>query len=140
MGQTEEVNQCEEINDSIVQLEEISKDLLNVKDNFEYEEDFIAMTVLCHLKSNSEKYMINPTKQGQMFNSCLLVNSIVVTMLGGSLYGIITNEGGFYTEFIPDTHALWFIKFPCAIALHFCLTPQISCGLAIMKFANNQSD
>jgi hypothetical protein len=75
-----------------------------------------------------------------MLNSCLLVNSIVVTMLGASLYGIITNEGGFYTPFIPETHALWFVKFPCAIALHFCLTPQISCGLAIMKFANNQCD
>jgi hypothetical protein len=57
-------------------------------------------------------------------------------MLGSSLYGIITNENGYYEAKIPDTHVLWFIKFPCAIALHFSLTPHITAGLVIMKFAN----
>jgi hypothetical protein len=118
-------------------LEVMEKELIHHKDELEFEEDFIALTVLCYLKVNTEKYMINPTKHSQMLNSCLLVNSIVITMLGTSLYGIFTNEGGFYTPFIPETHALWFVKFPCAIALHFCLTPHISCGMAIMKFANN---
>lgn len=84
--------------------------------------------------------MINPIKRSQMFYSCLLVNSIVVTMLLANLYGMYTNEGGNYASFIPDTHTLWFIKFPCCVALHFSLTPQISNGLAVMKFANNQAE
>lgn len=39
------------------------KELLKVKDKFEYDEDFVAMTVLCYLKSNADKYMINHQKQ-----------------------------------------------------------------------------
>ena len=41
---------------------QIEEDLLIHKDTFEYDEDFIAMTVLCYLKSNTEKYLITPVK------------------------------------------------------------------------------
>ena len=105
---------------------------------FDYEEDFVALTVLCYLDCNAKKYLINPQKQSQMLNSSLLVYSVVIAMLGASLYGIFTNEEEEYNPYIPDTHMLWFIKFPCAIALHFTLTPQIQCGMEIMKFANQQ--
>ena len=101
----------------------IEEELLIHKDSFEYDEDFIAMTVLCYLKANAEKYMINPKKQSQMLNSCLLVNGVVFTMLGASLYAIITNEAEAYTPYMSHSHALWLVKLPCAVALHFALYP-----------------
>jgi hypothetical protein len=51
----------------------IETELENEKYIFTYEEDFIAMTMLCYLKSNSKKYMITSVKQSQMLNSCMLV-------------------------------------------------------------------
>lgn len=94
------------------------------------------MTVLCYLKVNTEKYMITTVKQGQMLNSCLLVNGVVLTMLFATLYAISTDEGGVYTPYLAHSHALWLVKFPCSTALHFALYPQVSDGMAIMKFAN----
>ena len=38
--------------------------------------------------------------------------------------------------FTPDFVVL-LVKFPCAVALHFFLHPEVSKGLTIMKFANN---
>ena len=35
---------------------------------------------------------------------------------------------------------MFFVKFPCAYALHFALYPEVAKGLNIMKFANNQAD
>mgnify|MGYP000709678523 CR=1 FL=1 len=71
-----------------------------------------------------------------MLNSCLLVNGVVITMLGASLFAIDTDEGGIYTPYLAHSHALWLVKLPCAVALHFALYPQVSNGMAIMKFAN----
>jgi hypothetical protein len=118
----------------------LEHEILKIKDEFEYDEDFISMTVLSYTKHNVEHYLINPTKRAQMLNSCLLVNCVMLTMLVASLYGIQTNENDYYNSDVPSTHVLWFVKFPCAVALHLSLTPQISNGLAIMKFSNNQAD
>jgi hypothetical protein len=101
----------------------LEESILKEKDVFEYDEDFISLTVLCYTTLNVEKYMINPLKRAQMFNSCLLVQSVVIAMLLASLYGIYSNEAGYYTAEIPSTHVLWFVKFPCAVALHLALTP-----------------
>lgn len=42
--------------------EELQEILAESKKTLDYEEDFFAMTVLCHLKSNTNKYMIHPSK------------------------------------------------------------------------------
>ena len=39
-----------------------------------------------------------------------------------------------------DNFKVFFVKFPCAIALHFCLYPEVAKGMNMMKFANNQYD
>ena len=51
----------------------VEMSILRTKDVFEYDEDFISLTVLCYTTANVEKYMINPFKRAQMFNNCLLV-------------------------------------------------------------------
>jgi len=41
---------------------EMEEKLLQSKKVLEYEEDFFAMTVLCYLKSNTQKYLIHESK------------------------------------------------------------------------------
>ena len=36
-----------------------------------------------------------------------------------------------------DDFVLFLVKFPCSVALHLFLFPEIEKGLAIMKLANN---
>jgi hypothetical protein len=38
------------------------------------------------------------------------------------------------------TYIVFFVKFPCAIALHFALYPEVAKGMEIMKFANNDCE
>lgn len=35
---------------------------------------------------------------------------------------------------------LFLVKFPCCIALHFVLCPEVAKGMELMKFANNHPD
>ena len=60
-------------------------------------------------------------------------------MLCAQFYAWITNENNEYHA-KPD-HSLWllFVKFPCIIALHFVLTPEVDNALKIMKVANQQA-
>lgn len=75
-----------------------------------------------------------------MLYSVLILTQTVVTMLLCMLYAIITDEGGAYTPQVASNFALFYVKFPCAVALHFVLYPQVGKGMKIMKFANNQCD
>ena len=59
-------------------------------------------------------------------------------MLSCMNYAIVTNENGDYTPSLAHSFAVFYIKFPCAIALHFCLYPEVAKGMNLMKFANNQ--
>lgn len=104
----------------------------------DYEEDFVAMTVLCFLKSNTDKYLIHPSKQAQMFYSCMIVYGIVNALLFSMLWAIYTNEDGAYTPNIAHSFTVWFVKFPCTLALHFVLCPEVTNGMNLMKYANNQ--
>lgn len=104
----------------------------------EIEEDFVAMTVLCYLKSNTDKYLIHPSKQAQMFYSCIIVHSIVNALLFSMVYAILTNENEDYSPNIAHNYAVFFVKFPCTLALHFVLYPEVANGMNMMKFTNNQ--
>lgn len=56
------------------------------------------------------------------------------------VFGVIGKAGSeFSTEFSHD-FALFFVKYPCAIALHLILYPEVARGMMIMKFANNQPE
>lgn len=79
-----------------------------------------------------------------MFYSCLVVNGIVNGLLICMIYAIIINDGkdtdigAQYTPNIAHSFAVWFVKFPCTLALHFVLYPEVANGMNLMKFANNQ--
>ena len=49
------------------------------------------------------------------------------------------NENEDYTPNIAKNFGVWIVKFPCVLALHFVLYPEVANGMSIMKFANNQS-
>lgn len=69
-----------------------------------------------------------------------MVGFVVISMLVCMNYAIITNENGDYTPSLSHSFAVFYIKFPCAIALHFYLYPEVAKGMNLMKFANNQVD
>jgi len=98
------------------------------------------MTVFCYLKHNQEKYMIKPTKQSQMLYSTLLVAMVVMAMLAAMLWAIASNENGDYAAELAHSSVVFYVKFPCAVALHLVLYPEVAKGMSIMKFANNQHD
>jgi len=54
------------------------------------------------------------------------------------LYAIFKNDGNQYVPNIAHSFAVWFVKFPCTLALHFVLYPEVANGMSLMKFANNQ--
>jgi hypothetical protein len=75
-----------------------------------------------------------------MLYSSLMVHFVVIVMLLCMLYAMSINEEGEYTPNISHNFAVWLVKFPCAVALHFMLYPEVANGMAVMKFSNNQSD
>jgi hypothetical protein len=72
-----------------------------------------------------------------MLYSCLIVYAIVDALLLCMLYAILTDEGEAYTPNIAHSFAVWFVKFPCTLALHFVLYPEVANGMSLMKFCNN---
>jgi len=58
-------------------------------------------------------------------------------MLGCMCYQII--YGGEERTF-PHDFSVFYVKFPCAIALHFCLYPEVAKGMELMKFASNHHE
>lgn len=61
-------------------------------------------------------------------------------MLECMAFAITSNENGLYTPALSHSFAVFYIKFPCAIALHFYLYPEVAKGMNLMKYANNQVD
>lgn len=73
-----------------------------------------------------------------MLFSCLIVYAIVDALLFCMLFAIATNENCDYTPNIAHNFAVFFVKFPCTLALHFVLYPEVANGMNLMKFCNNQ--
>ena len=84
--------------------------------------------------------MITQPKLAQMQWSGYTVNFVIFGMLSMITWAILIDEGGDYTPCINTEFPLFFIKWPCAVALHFAMYPQVLKGMKIMKFANNQPD
>lgn len=103
------------------------------------EDDFIALTVLCHLKENAEKYFIHNDILAQKVFSCLIVYGIMNSLLICMYYAMLYDEHE-HKEYDPNyalSFPVWFVKFPCCLALHFVLYPEVATGMSIMKFSNN---
>jgi len=75
-----------------------------------------------------------------MLYSALVVAAVVLGMLISMLLAIIYNENGDFSAELSTSVVVFYVKFPCAVALHFVLYPEVAKGMNLMKFANNQSD
>lgn len=84
--------------------------------------------------------MITPQKQSQMLFSTIVIVLVSTSMLVCIQIAMINNEGGEYGFGESHNFALFFIKFPCAVALHLMLYPEVARGMIIMKYANNEPD
>ena len=58
-------------------------------------------------------------------------------MMACILYAMHTNEENQYDNTFAHSYALFYVKFPCCVALHFYLSPEVQKGMRIMKFSNN---
>ena len=104
------------------------------------------MTVFSYLKHNAEiwdddhgapGWGVKAEKQAQMLYSTLIVAFVVCSMLGCMVYQIMTSIS---KNTFPHDFSVFYVKFPCAIALHFCLYPEVARGMELMKFANNHPE
>ena len=59
-------------------------------------------------------------------------------MLSCMLSEILDNLETGNIEPFSQNKAVFFVKFPCALALHLEIYPEIAKGLNLMKFANNE--
>ena len=55
-------------------------------------------------------------------------------------YALFLDENKEFLNYFPNSMALFYVKLPCCIALHYSIQPFIHKGMVIMKFANNQCD
>jgi hypothetical protein len=97
------------------------------------------MTMLCFLKDNQKKLLIPANLLSKnLFNSIMLFflqNLMLTCMLYSMMYGEEEENFGF-----ARSYAVFVVKFPSAICLHFVLYPEVMQGMNIMKYANNQVD
>lgn len=121
-------------------LEKLENELYEMKYFFHGERDYYSMVMFCNLKSSVDEYLISQPKLSQMQWSGYTVNFVIFGMLVMIIWAIAIDEGGDYTACINTEFPLFFVKWPCAVALHFAMYPQVLKGMKIMKFANNQPD
>lgn len=70
-----------------------------------------------------------------MLYSTLLVAIVVCSMLFCMLYELLQEEAATF----PGSFSVFYVKLPCAIALHLCLYPEVAKGMELMKLANMYS-
>ena len=56
-------------------------------------------------------------------------------MMSTMLYSLTCQEAEYFQ--FPENYAVYIVKCPCVIALHFVLYPEVNHGMTIMKYANN---
>lgn len=91
------------------------------KKKISFHKNQTSMTVLGYLKFNQEKYMLSPARQAMNFYSTIYVYIFQNIMLGCILAQIIYEQN---TKIPPYLRAL-LVKFPCSVALHLNMTPDI---------------
>lgn len=115
------------VRDDIHNYEELMKVKASVdhKHHQHFEEDFHAMTMLCFLKENQKKLLLPTSVLGKnLFNSIMLffLQNLMLTCMLYSMLEEIEEEGnvGF-----ARSYAVFVVKFPSAICLHFVLYPEV---------------
>ena len=79
------------------------------------------MTCLCYLKKPSVRLMINPSKQAQVLYLSLSVALFQISMMICMAYSLIVDENNEFINKFPDSMALFYVKIPCCIALHYSI-------------------
>lgn len=109
--------------------------MVDHKKHIEFEEDFHAMAVLTMIKSNQQKLLLPSKVIGkQIFNSLMLF-FLQNCMLSCMLYSMTTRYADNFH--FASSYAVYIVKFPSAVCLHFVLYPEVMQGMNIMKYANN---
>jgi len=62
---------------------------------------------------------------------------IVAISMQVCMLGAMFEEEEEEAKELSDSFLVFYVKLPCAIALHFCLYPEVAKGMNLMKFANN---
>lgn len=76
---------------------------------------------------------VKPEKQAQMFFSTLICAIVIFSMIGCMFLETATAP----VLKLTDDFATFFVKFPCCIALHLELYPEVGKGMELMKLSNN---
>lgn len=108
------------------------------KEVVEFEEDYNAMAVLSYLKTVKEDNFISKDLQAHILFNVVMVFIFQNTMLTCMLWSLISNVLGEYSQHFTNDFIVLLVKFPCTVALHLFLFPEVQTGMKIMKFANNQ--
>jgi hypothetical protein len=73
-----------------------------------------------------------------MLYSNAMIAIMILSMVGCLLLQLHSDAAE--KHFHADNFNLFLVKFPCCIALHFVLCPEVAKGMELMKFANNHPD
>lgn len=129
--------------DVVVKRKSIFNDVVDklIEENsvVDFKEDYITYVVLCHLEENCKKYHISSRKRSELLGQLFLVQIFVSVILICQTYAQIFGEDGNLIIYADSNFALTLVKFPCTVALHFALTPEVTNALKLMKFATNQT-
>lgn len=80
--------------------------------------------------------LLTSKRLSQNFENILIIAVTQFSMLFCMLLAIIYTDS--YENHFVDSREVLAVKFPCTIALHLYLYPEVTKGMQIMKFANNQ--
>lgn len=109
---------------------------LSAKTHAQFNEDLVSLAVVSYLKENIDHLYLVPAKRAQIFWAALSAQFMVLVMLLCMYQALLMNEHGDYTPIVSGNFWLFLVKFPTMYALHFLLTPEVTNGMAIMKYAN----
>ena len=128
----------EEDQDVIMERYDNLVEKIQSKDEVEFEEDYNAMCVLSYLKEVKENNFIGKDLQAHLLFNVTMVFVFQNTMLSCMLWSMIDNVNGEYSQHFTAQFIVLLVKYPCTVALHLFLFPEVQTGMKIMRFANNQ--
>jgi hypothetical protein len=147
------------VEEKLMKEVEILQAKVEDKSELMYKSDFFSLTALSLLKKNGDLpsaegtplgvedphhhgkmkdargFGIKSEKLAQMLYSNAMIAIMILTMVGCLLYQLYKAKED--KRFCGENFNLFLVKFPCCIALHLALCPEVAKGMELMKFANN---
>lgn len=107
-----------------------------LKNEVMFGEGYASLAVKVWIKENIDHYMLTNERRSQILWSAITTQILTIVMLGCMLHALRVNESSLYTPAVSHSFEHFLVKFPTLIALHLMLSPEVSTGMRIMKFAN----